>query len=272
MKFMILRKADADTEAGALPEPGLLEAMGHYNEQLVDAGVWCAGDGLKPSRDGYRIQFHGGEPEVIDGPFAETRELLAGYTMIETESVEQALDWVKRWPPEDAGGHVCLELRPVYGLEDFEPGAGLDVHRKLDERLARQSANQAVHLSFPGNCRQALDFYAETLGGRLLNSLSHGETPAGAEVPDDWQDKIIHAEFSLGRLTLMANDTPPDHYQPPQGVSVQVGFDDLESARTAFERLSEGGTVRMPFDETFWARGFGMLTDRFGIAWMVNCD
>lgn len=271
MRFMIIRKADPDTEAGVMPGQDLLEAMGRYNEALVDAGVWRGGEGLKPSKEAYRIQFHrGGEPEVIDGPFAETRELTAGYTMIETNTVEEALDWVKRWPRED--GDVCLELRPVYGLEDFEPGEGLEVHNDLDRRLSRQSANQAVHISFAGDCRQALDFYAETLGGRLLSLQTYGDTPAGAEFGDDWQDKVIHAELSLGKLVIMAVDAPPKHYQAPQGVSVQVGFDDLDQARFAFEQLSKDGSVRMPFEKTFWARGFGMLTDRFGVAWMVNCD
>ncbi|MFG1495861.1 YciI family protein [Saccharospirillum sp. HFRX-1] len=269
MRFMIIRKADTDTEAGVMPGQDLLEAMGRYNEALVDAGVWRGGEGLKPSKDAYRIQFSGGgEPQVIDGPFAETRELTAGYTMIETQSVEEALDWVKRWPRED--GDVCLELRPVYGLEDFEPGVGLDIHNDLDARTSRQSVSQAVHLSFEGNCREALEFYADLLGGKLLTIATYGEAPEPAPVPDDWSDKVIHSELSLGNLVIMGVDAPPAYFEKPQGISVQLSFDSVEKSRYAFDQLVEGGKVRMPFDETFWSAGFGMLTDRFGIHWMIS--
>ncbi|WP_108125737.1 YciI family protein [Saccharospirillum mangrovi] len=268
MRFMIIRKADADTEAGILPESDLLEAMGRYNEALVDAGVWRGGEGLKPSREAFRIEFNGGEPEVIDGPFAETRELLGGYTMIETKSVEEALEWAKRWPRED--GNFRLELRPVYTLEDFEPSEGLNVHRDLDARIARQSVSQAVHLSFEGNCREALNFYADLLGGRLLTISTYGDAPEPAPVPDDWSDKIIHSELSLGDLVIMGVDAPPAYFDKPQGVSVQLSFDSVEKSRYAFDQLVEGGRVRMPFEKTFWSAGFGMLTDRFGIHWMIS--
>jgi hypothetical protein len=119
MRFMIIRKADAETEADALPTTELIEAMTSYNERLVAAGVMVGGDGLKSSRHGARISFANGKPTVIDGPFTEAKELIAGYTMIEVGSYEEALEWVKQWPALDGHGNVQLELRQVVTAEDF---------------------------------------------------------------------------------------------------------------------------------------------------------
>ena len=119
MRFMIIRKADAETEAGKMPTEELIAAMTEYNEALHAAGVLRGGDGLKPSSAGARISFKNGKPVVIDGPFAETKELVAGYTVIEVASRDEAIAWVKKWPALDAGGNVQLELRPFVEIEDF---------------------------------------------------------------------------------------------------------------------------------------------------------
>jgi hypothetical protein len=119
MRFLIIRKADDQTEAGVMPGPGLLAAMGAYNEQLVKAGVMLAGDGLHPTARGSRVTFAEGKPTVTDGPFTETKELIAGYTLIDVRTREEALEWVKRWPAEDGDGHVELELRQVYEDEEL---------------------------------------------------------------------------------------------------------------------------------------------------------
>ena len=122
MRFMIIRKADAITEsdADALPSAELMDAMAAYNMEMIKAGVFIGGDGLQPSKKGARVQISrdGKKPVVTDGPFAEAKELIAGFTMIQTATYEDALDWVKRWPPED--GPVELELRQVYEFEDFQ--------------------------------------------------------------------------------------------------------------------------------------------------------
>jgi hypothetical protein len=119
MRFMIIRRADEDTEKGVMPSRELIEAMVAYNEELVKAGVMLAGEGLHPSSDGIRISFDGGTPTITDGPFAETKELIAGYTLIEVRSREEAIEWVKRWPAEDGRGRVQLELRQVVEADDF---------------------------------------------------------------------------------------------------------------------------------------------------------
>ena len=117
MRFMIIRRADKDTEAGKLPEPGLLNAMLKYNEEMARAGVFLDGVGLKPSSKGNRIRFDKGKAVVTDGPFTEIKELIAGFTLIQVKTKEEALEWVKRWPAEDQG--VELEIRPLFEMEDF---------------------------------------------------------------------------------------------------------------------------------------------------------
>ena len=119
MRFMIIRKADADTEASAMPSEQLVSDMMRYNAEMVNAGVMLGGDGLKPSARGARISFANGTPTVTDGPFTEAKELVAGYTIIEVPSREEAIAWVKRWPTSDGGGNVQLELRELYEADDF---------------------------------------------------------------------------------------------------------------------------------------------------------
>lgn len=115
MRFMIIRKADDDTEAGVLPTEQQIAEMTAYNEELANAGVLLDGQGLHPTSNASRVSFRDGTPTVVDGPFAETRELIAGFTIIDVPSREEALEWVKRWPE----ANVDLELRQLYAAEDF---------------------------------------------------------------------------------------------------------------------------------------------------------
>lgn len=135
MRFMIIRKADAETEAGIMPSEELLAAMGKYNEELARAGVLLQGEGLKPSSKSARVTFSGGKPNVVDGPFTETKELIAGFTMIDVKSKEEAIEWVKRWPAIDGDGNIEIEIRPLYELSDFAPGEGLDQHARRWEQI-----------------------------------------------------------------------------------------------------------------------------------------
>lgn len=119
MHFIIIRKADVETEAWAAPSTELIEQMTAYNEKLAAAGVLRGGEGLLPSSKGARIRFSNGKPTVLDGPFAEAKELIAGFTLIEVASYKEALDWVRQWPPADGNGNVELELRQVASAADF---------------------------------------------------------------------------------------------------------------------------------------------------------
>ena len=128
------------------------------------------------------------------------------------------------------------------------------------------------YIFFNGDCRQAFEFYAKVLDGRIEAMLIYAETPAGASVGEDWQDRIIHARLSVGERVIMASDAPPGNAsEKPAGFYVQLDFPTPEEAERVFIAFAEGGEVRMPFAPTFWARRFGMLVDRFHIPWMVNC-
>lgn len=272
MKFAILRKADESTEAGEPPSDELLSAMGLYNRELMDTGAFLDGQGLRPSRDGARVKFSGGVPAVTDGPFAETRELIAGFTIIEADSKKEALEWVRKWPSMDADGEVELEVRRVFELEDFEPGEGIEIHSDLTERKARQPQGVANYLHFNGDCRKAFEFYEDCLGGRIETMMTYGDSPMAGQVPGEWNDRILHASLRVGKWQLMGSDVPEDYYEPPQGFSVQIVIDDPARAEEAFTRLSEGGSVCMAFEKTFWAYRFGKVADRFGVPWIINCQ
>jgi hypothetical protein len=142
MRFMVLVKANKNSEAGVLPDEKLLTEMGKYNEELAKAGVLLAGEGLQPSSKGARVRFSGKTRTVIDGPFAETKELIAGFWMFQVKSKEEAIEWVKRCPNPLPGTESEIEIRQVFEAEDF--GAELTPElREQEERLrARVSAKK----------------------------------------------------------------------------------------------------------------------------------
>jgi PhnB protein len=128
------------------------------------------------------------------------------------------------------------------------------------------------YLSFNGNCEAAFRFYEEVLGGKMVALITPAETPIADQFPPDWQQKIVHARLALGDFVLMGADCTPDRYAPMTGFAVTLNIDDPAEAERIFNALAEGGTVTMPIEETFWAVRFGMLTDRFGTPWMINCE
>jgi hypothetical protein len=138
VKVLVLVKATADSEAGVMPTTEMLSAMGNFNESLVKAGILLAGEGLKPSRHGKRVRFAGKNRAVTDGPFAETKELVAGFWIWQVRSIEEALEWVKRCP-NPMLTDSDIEIRPVYGPEDF--GAALTPELKAQEADQRHRIN-----------------------------------------------------------------------------------------------------------------------------------
>jgi hypothetical protein len=133
MRFMIIVKSTKDTEAGVMPEEKLFAAMADYHEELVKAGILLDASGLQPSSKGVRIKFSGGKRTVIDGPFTETKELIAGYTLIQVKSREEALEWARRFPaPHGEGAEGEIEVRQLYELEDFEPSPAIERFREMD--------------------------------------------------------------------------------------------------------------------------------------------
>ena len=140
MRFMILVKATKNSESGTLPDQALLTAMMTYNEELVKAGVMLAGEGLHPSSKGARVRFSGNKRTVIDGPFAETKELVAGYWLWQCQSKEEAIEWVKRCPNPMPGEESEIEIRPLFEAEDFGPALTPEL-REQEERLRKQASS-----------------------------------------------------------------------------------------------------------------------------------
>jgi hypothetical protein len=140
MRFMLLVKASRDSEAGVLPSAQLLAEMGKFNEEMVKAGIMLAGEGLHPSSKGARVKFSGNKRTVVDGPFAETKELVAGFWLIEVKSKEEAIEWVKR-VPNPSGEEGEIEIRQVFETEDFGDAATPEI-RAQEQRLREQTANR----------------------------------------------------------------------------------------------------------------------------------
>jgi hypothetical protein len=135
MRFMIIVRANADSEAGVLPEANLVAVMADYNEQLAKAGVLLDANGLQASSKGWRIKYSGSKRTVIDGPFTETKELIAGYTLIQVKSREEALEWTRRFPnPVGEGKETEIEVRQVFELDDLNPSEGVDRFKEMEKR------------------------------------------------------------------------------------------------------------------------------------------
>jgi hypothetical protein len=139
MRFMMIGKANKDSEAGVPPSETLIAEMTKYNEELAKAGVLLDLSGLQPSSKGARVKFSGGKRTVIDGPFTESKELIAGYWLIQVKSREEAIEWAKRVPaPHGEGAEGEIEIRQLFELEDFGPGEAVDRARKLEKKLAKK--------------------------------------------------------------------------------------------------------------------------------------
>lgn len=274
MKVMVIVKATKSSEAGELPSPELLSAMGNFNEELGKAGIMKAGEGLKPSSEAKRIHFAGSARTVTDGPFAETKELIAGYWLWEVNSMQEAVEWVKRCPnpmPEDSD----IDIRPVYALEDFasiDPdGTELEKEEALIRTMALQESLVQPYLFFSGRCEEALDFYEQALAATVTMKMRFNESPD--PVPEGmlqvgFESKIMHASFTIGKMTIMASDGCDDKTKF-SGFRLTLSVPTESVADSAFAALADGGTIDMPLMKTFWSPRYGMVTDKFGVGWMV---
>ena len=129
-----------------------------------------------------------------------------------------------------------------------------------------------TYLSFKGDCEAAFTLYEQCLGARRGATFRYGGTPLADQVPAGWEDKVMHASLTLGDQVLMGGDVAPDRYEQPRGISLSLQFEHSADAERVFRELAEKGRVVMPLEKTHWAARFGMLVDRFGIPWLINCD
>lgn len=274
MKVMVIVKATESSEAGVMPSAELMAEMGKFNEELIAAGIMKTGDGLKPSSAGARVHFSGTSRTVTDGPFAETKELVAGYWIWEVKSLDEAKEWVKRCPnpmPEDS----VIEIRPHYEMADFAEWdeSGEFVKKEAEQRvaLAGQGAMVRTYLFFGGRCEEALEFYKSRLvakvGCMMRFDQSPEPMPEGMLEPG-FESKVMHAEFKIGDVSMYASDGCRSG-EVVGGFSLTLTVGATEDAEQLFAALADGGRVDMPLSETFWSPLYGQVTDRFGISWMV---
>lgn len=145
MRFMVIVKASKDSEAGVMPDEKILAEMGAFNEEMTKAGVLLAADGLHPSSKGARVRFSGSKRTVIDGPFAETKELIAGFWILQVKNLEEAIEWIKRAPNPHPGQETDVEIRQVFELEDFAevmPAEEMERYKRMEEQGKRNAARK----------------------------------------------------------------------------------------------------------------------------------
>jgi PhnB protein len=128
------------------------------------------------------------------------------------------------------------------------------------------------YLNFPGTCEEAFKFYEATFGAKIVMTMTFGNSPMEAMVPAEWKGKVMHATMMVGDRPVHGSDAPPERYQKPQGISISLSLNDPAEAERIFKALETGGSVAMPLQQTFWAKRFGIVTDKFGIPWMLNCE
>ncbi|WP_323815208.1 YciI family protein [Cellvibrio sp. NN19] len=276
MKVMVMVKASPGSEVGKMPSEALLNAMGKFNEDLVKHGIMESGDGLKPSSEGFRVRFSGDKRVVTTGPFTETNELIAGYWIWNVNSMEEAIEWVKKCPNPMEDEDSDIEIRTFYTIEDF---AEVDVDGKaaahenaLRQTIAMQKVDVRNYLFFSGRCEEALRFYQQHLSAQVNFMMRFSESPEPMPegmLQSGFENKIMHSEFSLGNVRVMASDGCNDA-EKFSGFRLALTIADEAEAHRIFNALaSNGGKVDMPLTKTFWSPLYGQATDQFGIGWMV---
>lgn len=276
MKVMVIVKASPGSEAGKMPTEALMTAMMNFNEELVKAGIMESGDGLKPSSQGLRVRFNGDKRVVTTGPFTETNELIAGYWIWNVKSMEEAVEWVKKCPNPMEEEESDIEIRTFYEIEDFavaDPdGASREKDAALRQALAMQKVEVNNYLFFSGRCDEALAFYKQHLSADIKFLIRFNESPEpmpeGVLQPG-FENKVMHAEFAIGNVRMMASDGCND-VEKFSGFRLALNVPDEDEARRIFAALaSNGGKVDMPLTKTFWSPLYGQVTDQFGVGWMV---
>ena len=273
MKIMVIVKACKESEAGEMPSTERLAAMGKYNEQLVEAGIMKDGAGLHPSSKSVRVRFSGKDRRVINGPFAETKELVAGYWLWEVKSMDEAIDWLKKCPnpmPEESE----IEIRPMFEAADFDEEFTPELREEeanLEAALSMKKAAVQSYLFFGGRCDEALEFYKTAIHAKVVMVMRFNQspepTPPGMLAPG-FEDKVMHCSFQVGSTTIMASDGCDTNTQLA-GFRLALSVPTEADADRVFNALASGGKIDMPLVKTFWSPRYGMVTDKFGVGWMV---
>ncbi len=263
MRYMIIVKGDERTEAGELPRSELVKNMADYHEELAAAGVLVDANGLKSTRDGFRVRYQGSERIIVDGPFAETRDLIAGYTLIEVDTPKQAREWARRFPNPRGEGMDCeVEVRRVFELDDFEPSEGVEQFRRLDCKPVSGPIPQLIVT----DGQAAVDFYRLAFGAELLDK----------HLAEDGK-RYMHATLAIGDGQLFLHDEFPefcgqDSARSPSRLeavscTLHLNVDDADQAWA--RALAAGAQQTMPLEDQFWGMRYGQLRDPFGYLWAI---
>lgn len=272
MRVMVMIKATAETEAGVMPSEELLAEMGRFNDELVQAGVMLAGEGLHPSAKGARVRFSGAKRSVVDGPFTESKELIAGFWLWQVKSLDEAIEWAKRCPnPTGAQGEI--ELRPVFEAEDFGDLLTPELREQearqraeIERRAAAAAAVPVPHGATPyltiRGAADAIAYYQRAFGAELLYRL---DGPGGV---------VVHAEMRVGPAQFMLSEEQPDDQAlSPKtlggsGSTTLIYVPDVDAV--VARAVAEGAQVTMPVADQFWGDRSGAIIDPFGHRWMIS--
>jgi uncharacterized glyoxalase superfamily protein PhnB len=265
MRFMIIRRADADTEADVEGTEELYTAMGAYHEEMVKAGLVRAAEGLHPTSKGALVKFSKGVPTVIDGPFTEAKELIAGFTMIEAGSKQEALEWVKRWPAQDANGEAQIELRQVHEMDDFGDEFTPEL-REAEERMREQVAATGA-----GPGRATVTPYLSVADATATMAFYQGAFGAVQRfrLPSEDGKKSMHMEFEIAGALIYMSDMGTG--ARPAGVTITLGLENAKAvdARTARAKAA-GVKINVGPEDMFWGDRFAEIEDPFGHTWILR--
>ena len=272
MRFMVLIKADKNTEAGVMPSQQLIAEMTKFNEELVKAGVMLAGEGLHPSSKGARVRFSGSRRTVVDGPFAETKELVAGFWLWQVKSKEEAIEWVKRCP-NPLLGDAEIEIRQVFDADDFGAEFTPELREKEDrmrEQIAAQSAAKVPAVPEPHGATPYLVIKGAS------DAIGYYERVFGAEVVvriNDGQGRVMHAEMKIGKARFMLTEERLEFgsRSPPTlgGSASSASFYVPDVDAVVAGAVASGSKVVMPVADQFWGDRCGNIVDPFGHQWFI---
>jgi uncharacterized glyoxalase superfamily protein PhnB len=276
MRFMILIKADKNSEAGVMPDTRLLEAMGQFNEELVKAGVMQAGEGLQPSSKGARVRFQGHERSVVNGPFAGDKGLVAGFWIWKLNSLDEAIAWVKRCP-NPTGESSEIEIRQVFEAEDFGAEFTPELREQEDRLRAQIESTQAkptaaVNPVPPAtgstpylvikNAKDAIAWYQKVFGAQVVMQM---------DAPDG---KTMHAELQVGSAKFMLTEERAEHQALSPltlgGSSSSALLYVPDTDAIVNQAVAAGARVTMPVADQFWGDRSGHLVDPFGHQWFIS--
>lgn len=273
MRFMILIKADKNSEAGEMPDTQLLEAMGRFNEELVEAGVMQAGEGLQPSSKGARVRFKGRERSVVNGPFSGDNGLIAGFWIWKLNSLDEAIAWVKRCP-NPMGESSEIEIRQVFEAEDFGAEFTPELRAQEDRLRAQIDAKQAgavdpvppatgstPYLVVKG-AKEAVAWYQKVFGAQVVMQM---------DAPDN---KLMHAELKVGSAQFMLTEERPEHQALSPltlgGSSSSALLYVSDTDAVVKQAVASGARITMPVADQFWGDRSGHLIDPFGHQWFIS--